>query len=39
MGDRERASRHAEDAARLMEEWQVPLAAQWWRDQRDRLSV
>lgn len=35
-GDAAAATRHADRAAALMEEWQIPLAAQWWRDQRDR---
>lgn len=39
IGDRDGARRHADAATRLLEEWQVPLAAQWWRDQRERLSV
>jgi hypothetical protein len=37
-GDRELAARHADDAERLCAEWQIPLAAQWLRDQRDRYS-
>jgi hypothetical protein len=36
VGDLELAGRHADDALRLMEEWQIPLAAQRLRDQRDR---
>jgi ATP/maltotriose-dependent transcriptional regulator MalT len=36
VGDLDLAARHADDAERLMEEWQIPLAAQWLRDQRDR---
>ena len=35
VGDLDIAARHADDALRLMEEWQIPLAAQWLRDQRD----
>ena len=38
-GDRDLAARHAEDAERLCAEWQIPLAAQWLRDQRDRYAV
>ena len=37
-GDRDLAARHAEDAERLCAEWQIPLAAQWLRDQRDRYG-
>ena len=29
-GERDLAARHAEDAARLCEEWEVPLAASWF---------
>jgi hypothetical protein len=29
-GERERATRHAEDAARLCEQWRIPLAAEWF---------
>jgi tetratricopeptide (TPR) repeat protein len=38
VGDRDLATRHADDAMRLMEEWQIPLAAQWLRDQRERFD-
>ena len=38
VGDVELAGRHADDALRLMDEWQIPLAAQWLRDQRDRYG-
>ena len=38
VGDPALAARHADDALRLMEEWQIPLAAQWLRDQRDRYG-
>ena len=38
VGDLDLAARHADDAERLMEEWQIPLAAQWLRDQRDRYG-
>jgi hypothetical protein len=36
VGDTDLAGRHADRALELMEAWQVPLAAQWLRDQRDR---
>ena len=32
------AATHADDAERLCAEWQIPLAAQWLRDQRDRYG-
>ena len=32
------ASRHADHALRLMAEWQVPLAARWLTEQRDRFG-
>jgi hypothetical protein len=35
-GEREQATEHADDAERLCADWQIPLAAQWLRDQRDR---
>ena len=38
VGDLELAGRHADDALRLCEQWQVPLVAQWLRDQRDRFG-
>ena len=38
VGDTTLAARHADDALRLMEEWQIPLAAQWLRDQRERYG-
>ena len=38
VGERELAARHAERALALMEAWQIPLAAQWLRDQRDHYS-
>jgi DNA-binding SARP family transcriptional activator len=34
----EEATRHADAAERLCEEWQLPLAAQWLRDQRERYG-
>jgi DNA-binding SARP family transcriptional activator len=37
-GERRLAARHAEDALALCETWQIPLAAQWLRDQRDRYG-
>ncbi len=39
VGEADVATRHAEEAARQMEEWRIPLAAQWWRDQRDRWGI
>ncbi len=38
VGDLELAARHADDAERLIDEWQIPLVAQWLRDQRDRYG-
>jgi hypothetical protein len=38
VGERELAARHADRALELCEQWQIPLAAQWLRDQRDRYS-
>lgn len=35
-GETATATRHADDALVLMGKWQIPLAAQWLRDQRDR---
>jgi hypothetical protein len=32
------ATRHADDAERLCEEWDVPLAGRWTRDQRERFG-
>jgi hypothetical protein len=37
-GEKDVAARHADRALELCEEWQVPLAAQWLRDQRDRFG-
>jgi hypothetical protein len=37
-GETELATRHADDAARLAEEWQIPLFATWLREQRDRFG-
>ncbi|WP_191908019.1 BTAD domain-containing putative transcriptional regulator [Nocardioides cynanchi] len=37
-GDQGLAARHADDAERLCAEWQIPLAAQWLREQRVRYS-
>jgi DNA-binding SARP family transcriptional activator len=37
-GELELATRHADDAERLAEEWQVPLFTQWLREQRDRFG-
>jgi len=38
-GEKDVATRHADRALELCEEWQVPLAAQWLRDQRARFGV
>ncbi|SES48252.1 Transcriptional regulatory protein, C terminal [Pedococcus cremeus] len=38
VGERELAGRHADRALELMEAWEIPLAAQWMRDQRERFS-
>ncbi|GAA1142052.1 BTAD domain-containing putative transcriptional regulator [Kribbella jejuensis] len=35
-GERELAGRHADRALELCDEWEIPLAAQWLREQRDR---
>jgi hypothetical protein len=35
-GDLALATTHADAAERLCREWEIPLAAQWLRDQRDR---
>jgi DNA-binding SARP family transcriptional activator len=37
-GDTARATAHADDAAALCEKWEIPLVAQWLRDQRDRYG-
>ncbi|HET9842737.1 MAG TPA: AAA family ATPase, partial [Nocardioides sp.] len=37
-GETSRATAHADDAAALCEEWRIPLAAQWLRDQRERYG-
>lgn len=36
VGELELATRHADRAAELCQEWEIPLAAQWLRDKRDR---
>ncbi|MFN8192935.1 MAG: hypothetical protein U0R80_01465 [Nocardioidaceae bacterium] len=38
VGETGLAARHADDALLLMEKWRIPLAAQWLRDQRERLG-
>jgi hypothetical protein len=38
VGEAELAARHADRALELMEAWQIPLAAQWMRGQRERFS-
>jgi hypothetical protein len=35
-GEREIATRHADDALRLCAEWEIPLVERWLRDQRER---
>jgi hypothetical protein len=37
-GESARASQHADAALRLCEEWELPLAARWVRDLRERYS-
>ena len=37
-GERELATRHADDAEQLAEEWEIPLFTQWLREQRDRFG-
>ena len=37
-GERQVATRHADDAERLCEEWDIPLAARWLRGQRERYG-
>ena len=34
IGNHELARRHAADAARLCEEWRIPLVAAWWQQER-----
>jgi hypothetical protein len=38
VGERQLATRHAEDAERLAEEWQIPLFTKWFREQRDHYG-
>jgi hypothetical protein len=38
VGDLDLAAQHADRALELTEEWQIPLVAQWLRDQRDRYG-
>ena len=38
VGEAELAARHADRALELMEAWEIPLAAQWLRGQRDRFA-
>ncbi len=35
-GDRESATRHADDADRLAQAWRIPLFGRWFAEQRDR---
>jgi len=37
-GELEVAARHADDAVRLSEEWQIPLFTTWVQEQRDRFD-
>ena len=37
-GEQQVATRHADDAERLCAEWDIPLAARWVRDQRERYD-
>jgi type II secretory pathway predicted ATPase ExeA len=37
-GETALATRHADDAERLAEQWRIPLFAQWLREQRDRFG-
>jgi hypothetical protein len=37
VGETALATRHADEAERLAQEWQIPLYAQWLRTQRDRF--
>jgi len=37
-GEKAMATQHADDAEELCREWEIPLAAQWLRDQRDRYG-
>jgi len=37
-GERELATRHADDAERLAAEWRIPVFTAWLREQRDRYS-
>ena len=37
-GERALATRHADDAARLCEEWRIPLAGQWFADFRSKFG-
>ncbi len=37
-GEQDLATRHADDAARLCEEWDVPLAASWFDGVREKFA-
>jgi DNA-binding SARP family transcriptional activator len=37
-GERDLATRHARDAARLCEEWRIPVAGQWFADVRSKFG-
>ena len=38
-GERDLATRHADDAARLCEEWRIPLAGRWFDDVRETFGT
>jgi hypothetical protein len=38
VGERELAARHADAAQELLDAWQLPLAAEWFRAQRERFT-
>jgi DNA-binding SARP family transcriptional activator/tetratricopeptide (TPR) repeat protein/type II secretory pathway predicted ATPase ExeA len=38
MGDTELASRHADDAEHLMDQWRIPPVRQWFAGERDRFG-
>jgi DNA-binding SARP family transcriptional activator len=39
VGETHLATRHADDADRQFREWRIPLAAKWFRDQRDHWGI
>ena len=38
-GEQDLATRHADEAARLCAEWEIPLAASWFAGVREKLRV